>query len=51
MYIREESKVKLYTTYLSHIDVYGCKILSMKKSDKEKLLRLERKVLGKIYGT
>lgn len=48
----KESKVKNYTTYLRPaVAIYGYETWSTIKNDEEKLLRFERKVLRRIYGS
>ncbi|KAL4084416.1 hypothetical protein QTP88_028238 [Uroleucon formosanum] len=47
--LSKESKVKLYTTYLRPVIMYGCEKWSTIKGDKGKLLRFERKILRRIY--
>jgi len=48
--LSKESKVKLYTTYLRPVIIYGCETWSTTKGDEGKLLRFERKILRRIYG-
>jgi len=48
--LSKESKVKLYTTYLRLVIMYGCETWSTTKGDERKLLTFERKILRRIYG-
>jgi len=47
--LSKDSKVKLYTTYLRPVIMYGCETWSTTKGDEGKLLRFERKILRRLY--